>query len=60
MYEMLCGYSPFREAKVRVDINIYFQPLYKDGLISVRCDHLEEFSDPVDLGKHTLGRLVIS
>ena len=34
MYEMLCGYSPFREAKLRVDINIYFQPLYKDNLIS--------------------------
>ena len=34
MYEMLCGYSPFRDAKVKIDIEIYYKPIYHDKLIS--------------------------
>ena len=34
LYEMLCGYSPFREARERIDIEIYFKPIHHDNLIS--------------------------
>ena len=34
LYEMLCGYSPFREARNNIDIEIYFKPLFHDCLIS--------------------------
>ena len=34
MYEMLCGYSPFRDAKVKIDIEIYYKSIYHDKLIS--------------------------
>lgn len=34
MYEMLCGYSPFREAKTKIDIQFYLKPIYHDKLIS--------------------------
>ncbi len=34
LYEMLCGNSPFREARNNIDIEIYFKPLFHDSLIS--------------------------
>ena len=34
LYEMLCGYSPFRETRERIDIEIYFKPIHHDNLIS--------------------------
>lgn len=34
MYEMLCGYSPFRETKIKIELEIYYKPIYHDKLIS--------------------------
>ncbi|MCQ2816613.1 MAG: serine/threonine-protein kinase, partial [archaeon] len=34
MYEMLTGYSPFREAKLKLDIEIYYRPIEKERCIS--------------------------
>ncbi len=33
-YEMLCGYSPYKENKFKLDINIYKRPLVKEKFIS--------------------------
>ena len=34
LYEMLCGETPFKEARERLDINIYYKPIYQNKLIS--------------------------
>ena len=34
LYEMLCGETPFKEARDRLDINIYYKPIYQNKLIS--------------------------
>jgi len=47
LYEMLCGYSPFREARERIDIEIYFKPIHHDNLISdIAFDLINKLIEP--------------
>ena len=47
LYEMLCGYSPFREAHERIDIEIYFKPIHHDNLISdIAFDLINKLIEP--------------
>ena len=47
LYEMLCGYSPFREARERIDIEIYFKPIHHDNLISdIAFDLISKLIEP--------------
>jgi len=47
LYEMLCGNSPFREARERIDIEIYFKPIHHDNLISdIAFDLINKLIEP--------------
>ena len=47
LYEMLCGYSPFREDRERIDIEIYFKPIHHDNLISdIAFDLINKLIEP--------------
>lgn len=47
LYEMLAGYSPFREAKTRLDIDIYYQPLFHERSFSDKAfDLINKLLEP--------------
>lgn len=33
-YEMLCGYSPYKENKFKLDVNVYKKPIVKESFLS--------------------------
>jgi serine/threonine protein kinase len=33
-YEMLCGYSPYKENKFKLDVNVYKKPIIKESFLS--------------------------
>jgi protein-serine/threonine kinase len=46
LYEMLCGETPFKQARERLDINIYYKPIYQNKLISdTAFDLIKQFCD---------------
>ena len=48
LYEFLAGYSPYREAKNKVDIKIYKKKLKQDALISdIAFDLIQKLCQPV-------------